>query len=47
MKIYMLEETLKHVKIITDHRSDKDLPAKLNLSKQSLPQYKHEIIVDL
>jgi hypothetical protein len=47
MKIYTPEEILEQVKSITGDRFDSDLAARLGVSKQSFPQYKHKTVVDL
>jgi hypothetical protein len=47
MTTYTPEEIIERVKILTGDRFDSDLAARLGVSKQCFPQYKHKKVVDL
>jgi hypothetical protein len=47
MNILSPEEIIEQVKIVTGDRFDSDLARRLNIDKQSFPQYKNKKTVDL
>ncbi len=47
MNVLSPEEIIEQVKIITGDRFDSDLAKRLNIDKQSFPQYKNKKTVDL
>lgn len=47
MNVLSPEEIIEQVKIVTGDRFDSDLAKRLNIDKQSFPQYKNKKTVDL
>lgn len=47
MRTYTPEEIIEQVKLITGDRFDSDLAARLQVSKQSFPQYKKKKTIDI
>lgn len=47
MNVLSPEKIIEQVKIVTGDRFDSDLAKRLNIDKQSFPQYKNKTTVDL